>query len=184
MGKLSDDERDAIMAESRATLDRLADLKVTEPTREEILQEAMALPCESYVDRSPNANYESAMKGAERGRQRETAESDAATTFEVRLMARIEGQANGQRDVALELIADALDVYDAEVSGPMAREIAALRQQVTALEAQCKKLELDRATEPITLPALPLRRADHHQKTLRHDRQNNPGGDPRLQSRA
>ena len=160
MSKFSDIEAIAIVAQSRELLRRFDDdatveMVAPEPistATETTLDEILRQPVETTNERHRRELAERDARWGRAGSRREAMEANAMTALEVRLMARIEGQANGQRDVALELIADALDVYDAEVTAPLAHELDAMRARLATLEAQCKKLEADAGVGPITLP--------------------------------
>ena len=73
--------------------------------------------------------------------------------LEARLIARIASQGAAQRQVASELVSEALEMFDEEVCAPLARQLTDLQAEVKALR---EKRSPELSAEPIDLPLLDL----------------------------
>jgi hypothetical protein len=161
MSKFTDEEREAILAEMQATLDRLdgeaAENKAPEPstpTLEEILAQP---PCESRASRDRRELAEREARLRRRRRQRETTIHAAMAQLETRLEQNFGALVADQREFALQAIEEAFACYAEliveDICAPFERKIAALQASLEVLE---RKLRSD-SGQVIDLPALPMR---------------------------
>jgi hypothetical protein len=160
MSKFSAEERQEILAQMRATIERLDDADAApkhfepeSPTLEEIL----AQPCESHNDRVRREIAEREARSRARRQQRETTIHSAMAQLESRLEQKFGAQIEDQREFVLAAIEEAFDCYSElvaqDICAPLEKKIAALQTSIEALE---RKLRSD-AGQVIDLPALPMR---------------------------
>jgi hypothetical protein len=153
MANFTDEERAAILEQSFELLrgDASDTRQISEPesSRDDLLAESMARPIE---DR--NAQWAARRKAESEARA--LTEAEALATRETRLEEKLAAVIAAERENAVELVEDALAIFDEEISAPLARQVAALREQVATLEAKIK--QLGGGVEPIDLPnVLPAR---------------------------
>ena len=152
-GKFSDAERGAILARSYESLSDAAVTDTRQISEPEIaLEEILRQPCESVNQRTARKLAERDARWAAQRARRETTEAETMADIEARLEAKFTALVVEQRAVALELVSEALAVFDEEVCAPLARQLGALRKQVATLEAEIKKLRSLDASEPLDLP--------------------------------
>jgi hypothetical protein len=159
MSKFSAEEREAILAQMHATLERLdADaapkhLEPESPTLEEIL----ATPSERRNDRDRRELAEGEARLRARRQQRETTIHAAMAQLESRLEHKFGALIENQREFVLAAIEEAFDCYSElvteDICAPLEKKIAALQASLEVLE---RKLRSD-SGQVIDLPALPMR---------------------------
>lgn len=144
MTKFSAEERAAIIAESREVLQRLDDDsdqfagESFEPeTREQILQEALARPVE---DRLTAYRRKAAERDAQRI-ERDTFQAEIITRLETRLETKFTALAAEQRDVAMSVASEIVELFDEEIVTPLERELVTLRGRLEMLEGKAKKVD-------------------------------------------
>jgi hypothetical protein len=159
MSKFSAEEREAILAQMHATLERLdADaapkhLEPESPTLEEIL----ATPGEGRNDRDRRELAEREARLRRRRQHRETTIHAAMAQLETRLEHKFGAQIEDQREFVLAAIEEAFDCYSElvaqDICAPFEKKIAALAVSIEALEQKLRS----GAGQVIDLPALPMR---------------------------
>jgi DNA anti-recombination protein RmuC len=148
--KFSAADRERILGESREILQRLAD-EAADTRQPEISElEILRAPLESHNSRVRREIAERNARWAAQRLEQQMTTAEEIAALEARLAAQLAAQVAEQRAAVVEMISEAFDVFSDEVSGPLERELAALRAQVATLEAQCKKVE-DRNL-PLDLP--------------------------------
>jgi len=146
------------MAEARELLRRLNDdtakiqpREISAPT-EMTVDEISARPVESDLDLYRRRVAQRVSRWAEQRAEREECEmSEALASLEARIDARLASLGIEQCEASLEMIEDVLAIFAEEVTIPLERQLAAMREQVATLEVQLKKLELGGGA-PINLP--------------------------------